>query len=70
MKEFKLILLLILGVIVVLLVVQNTAPVETRFLWLRVYVPAIIVLFVTAVAGFGAGILVALSIKDAKKSKT
>ena len=65
MKKPKLILLILLGVIVILLVVQNTALIETRFLWFKVEVPAIVVLFVTAVGGFVSGILVALFIKNA-----
>ncbi len=70
MKKFKLILLILLGVIVILLVVQNTALIETRFLWFRVEVPAIVVLFATAVGGFVSGILVALFIKNANKTTT
>lgn len=70
MKKAKLILLILLGVIVVLLVVQNTALIETRFLWFKVEVPAIVVLFVTAVGGFVSGILTALFIKNANTTTT
>jgi len=69
MKKVKLILLILLGVIVVLLVVQNTSLIEARFLWFKVEVPAIVVLFVTAVGGFVSGILVALFIKNANTTK-
>ena len=60
MKHFKLILLIIFAVIVLLLVVQNTALMQTRFLWMTVEFPAIVVLLVTALASFLSGILVAL----------
>ena len=70
MKNIKLILLIIFGAIVILLVVQNTALIETRFLWIKLEVPAIVVLFVTAVGGFVSGILVALFVKNANKTTT
>jgi len=68
MKNIKLFLFLLLSIILVLVVVQNTDPIQARFLWLTVEVPAIILLFVTAAGGFVSGLLVALLMKSREKS--
>ncbi len=60
MNRMKVVVLLMLSALLILLVAQNTALVETHFLWITVAVPAIALLFVTAAAGFVAGLLVAL----------
>ncbi|MDR9502236.1 MAG: LapA family protein [Desulfurivibrionaceae bacterium] len=68
MKSIKLTLLLVLVVALAALVFQNQEPWEVRFLWLSGDVPGIILLFLTAVAGFVAGITVALLMRrDAKQ---
>jgi uncharacterized integral membrane protein len=69
MKRLKLVLLWTLSLVLVLLIVQNTAPVQAHFLWLTAVVPAILLLFLTAAGGFIAGILVALLIERGAKSK-
>jgi uncharacterized integral membrane protein len=63
MKRVKLTVLLLISLGVVLVVIQNTAPVQARFLWMTAEVPAIVLLFVTAVGGFVAGLLAALLVK-------
>jgi len=68
MKNIKLFLFLLLSIILVLVVVQNTDPIQARFLWLTAEVPAIILLFVTAAGGFVSGLLVALLMKSREKS--
>ncbi len=60
MKRIKLAILLTVILALVLLVVQNTAPVNARFLWLSAEVPVILLLFLTTAGGFIAGLLVAL----------
>ncbi len=63
MRKVKLAVLLLIGLGVVSVVIQNTAPVQARFLWMTAEVPAIVLLFVTAVGGFVVGLLVALFLK-------
>ena len=67
MKSTKLVLLLVLAVTLAAVVLQNQAPWQVRFLWLTGEVPGIILLFLTAAAGFVAGITAAFLVKrDAK----
>lgn len=68
MKSIKLSLLLVLVLALAAVVLQNQEPWEVRFLWLSGDVPGIILLFLTALAGFVAGITVALLMRrDAKR---
>jgi uncharacterized integral membrane protein len=69
MIRMKMVLLWILSLVLVLLVVQNTAPVLAHFLWLKAEVPVILLLFLTAAGGFVSGILVALLIQSGAKQK-
>ena len=57
MKTIKLVLLLLLVLALMILVFQNQAPIEVRFLWMRGAVPAILLLFLTAASGFLLGLL-------------
>lgn len=69
MKKAKLVLLVTLSLALVLLVAQNTDPVHARFLWFTAEVPAIVLLFLTAVGGFVSGLLVALLVKTGARTK-
>jgi uncharacterized integral membrane protein len=60
MKTPKLVIILVISIALILIVVQNTAPIQARFLWLAAEVPAILLLFLTAAGGFALGLLVAL----------
>lgn len=66
-KSIKLALLLVLVVALAAVVLQNQAPWQVRFLWLTGEVPGIILLFLTAAAGFSVGITVALLLKHRAK---
>jgi uncharacterized integral membrane protein len=68
MKTFKLMFVLVLSLALVLLVAQNTAPVQGRFLWMTAEVPAVLLLFLTASGGFVAGLLVALLARGGSKN--
>ena len=68
MKSIKLLFLLIFTVFLALIVIQNTAPIQARFLWLTAEIPAIILLFVTATGGFVMGLLAALLMKSRAQS--
>ena len=60
MKGFKLVLLLVLVVILITAVLQNMQTVKASFLWMSAEMPAALLLLLTAVVGFAAGLLVAL----------
>jgi uncharacterized integral membrane protein len=63
MKSIKLVFLLTLVFALAALVVQNQVPWQVRFLWFSGEVPAIILFFLIAAAGFSAGIISALLVK-------
>jgi len=69
MKRTKIVILWILSLMLVLLVVQNTAYVRARFLWLTADVPVILLLSFTAAGGFVSGILVALLLRNKTRTK-
>jgi uncharacterized integral membrane protein len=58
MNKIKLISILVVGVALALLVMQNTAPVYVRFLWLAFETAGIVLLALTAFGGFILGVLV------------
>ncbi len=59
MRRIKPAILIVVGMILMLLVVQNTAPVQAHFLWMTAEVPVVVLLFVVAIGGFVSGLLVA-----------
>ncbi len=63
MNKAKLILMLVLVVLLALLIFQNTVPFPMRFLWFSGEVPAILLLFLTALGGFILGLITALLMK-------
>lgn len=67
MKNLKIIALLTLGVLLILIVVQNTAPVQARILWFEAELPVIVLLFVVAIGAFVAGILLSM-VRSKKKT--
>ena len=69
MKKGKLILLLVLAVLLLLTVLQNQEPFRIRFLWMTGEVPGVVLLFLTALAGFIMGLIAALLIKRNAKTK-
>lgn len=69
MKTLKVILIIAVSFALVLLVVQNRAPVQSHFLWFTAEVPSILLLFLTTAGGFIVGLLVALFVKSGVKSK-
>lgn len=60
MRTIKVVLLLVLAVSLAVVVLQNTAAVQVRFLWLSGEMPAVLLLLVTAAGGFVLGLLTAL----------
>ncbi|MCD4689755.1 MAG: lipopolysaccharide assembly protein LapA domain-containing protein [Desulfuromonadaceae bacterium] len=70
MQRVKISVLLLIGLGVVLIVIQNTAPVQARFLWMTAEVPVVVLLFVTTVGGFVSGLLAALFLKRDQISRS
>lgn len=63
MNTLKLVLLIVLVAALGLVIIQNQTAVETRFLWITVSMPAVLLLFLTASSGFVLGILASFFIK-------
>lgn len=62
MTKFKLIVLLVLSVLAIVLILQNTQAVETRLLFVTVTMPRAALLGLTLLLGFTCGILVAIAV--------
>lgn len=60
MKKLRLIVTLVLAVLVVIVVLQNTEAVETHLLFATVTMPRAVLLFTTVLVGFALGILTSL----------
>jgi uncharacterized integral membrane protein len=60
MGKVKIGAILALSLALILVVVQNTTPVQSRFLWFSAEVPAILLLVLTTAGGFILGLLVVL----------
>ncbi|MGA1790493.1 MAG: lipopolysaccharide assembly protein LapA domain-containing protein [bacterium] len=60
MKKAKLIIAVVLAVLCLIIVLQNTTSVETRFLFVTITMPRAVLLFSTAAIGFALGVLVSL----------
>ena len=60
MKKAKLIGVLIAAVLTVILILQNTQPVETMFLFMRVTMPNAVLLGLTLLVGISIGLLISL----------
>lgn len=67
MKTVKLIVIIALSLSLIILVIQNTETVESRFLWITVEMPVFTLLFLTAVVGLILGVVLTLFIQRNKK---
>ncbi len=68
MRDLKLIIASIVAILVVILVVQNTEPVETHLLFATVAMPHAVLIFISAAAGFALGVLLTMSMKSKRKN--
>lgn len=57
MKKAKLVLIIILIALGAIIVLQNTAEVETRILWYSITMPRAVLLLVTGIVGFAVGVI-------------
>ena len=69
MGKAKLITALVLVTITLIIVLQNTQPVETKILFLTVTMPRAALLGITMLIGLGAGILVSLGLVAKRSGK-
>ncbi|MDI6699320.1 MAG: LapA family protein [Candidatus Saccharicenans sp.] len=60
MRTARLIILIIVVILLAIIIIQNREPVKTHFLFATVEMPHILLLLITAAAGFVAGLMVAL----------
>ncbi len=58
MERFKIISIAILALLGVIIILQNTEPVETKLLFLSITMPRAILLMGTTLIGFALGVLV------------
>jgi len=68
MDKAKLIIALLIAIVTVIVVLQNTEAVETRLLFVTVTMPRVLMLFLMLVIGFILGIITSLS--RTRKNKT
>jgi uncharacterized integral membrane protein len=69
MAKARLIAALVLVAVALVVVLQNTQPVETRFLFVTVTMPRAALLALTMVAGIAIGILISLGFSARKARK-
>ena len=67
MQRFKLITAAILALLGVIIILQNTEPVETKFLFLSITMPRAVLLMGTTLIGFALGVLVSLFLQRNNK---
>ena len=64
MRKLKLAIVLVLSLILVLLVVQNTASVQAHFLGFTAEMSLVVLLFLTGAIGFIAGLVLGFLLKS------
>lgn len=67
MTKLKLIALLVLSVLAIVLILQNTQAVETRLLFATVTMPRAALLALTLLIGFTCGVLAAIAVAKRRK---
>ena len=61
MDKAKLIIALVVAIITLIIILQNTAVVETKLLFVTVSMPLVVLLFMTLLIGFILGVLGSIS---------
>lgn len=69
MERFKTILIAILALLGVIIILQNTTPVETKILFLTITMPRAILLMGTSLIGFSLGVLISFYFQRKGKTK-
>ena len=66
MNKVKLAIILVLVAVGAIIVLQNTAEVETHILWYTVAMPRALLLLVTGIVGFAIGVITCLGFSGRK----
>ncbi|MFI9654521.1 LapA family protein [Guyparkeria sp. GHLCS8-2] len=69
MGKAKLIAALVLVAVVLIIVLQNTQPVETRMLFMTLTMPRAALLAITMLIGVGVGMLIALGLSGRRRKR-
>ncbi len=69
MKRAKLIAFLVLAVLGIIILLQNTETVETKVLFITMTMPRAVLLFITTMVGFALGVLVSLILSKKDKPR-
>ena len=69
MKQAKFIAVIILALLCLIILLQNTATVETKILFITITMPRAVLLLTTTAIGFALGVLVSLILCKKQKSK-
>jgi len=67
MERYKTILIAVLTLLGIVIILQNTAPVETKFLFVSITMPRAVLLMATTLIGFALGVLVSFYFQRRKK---
>jgi putative membrane protein len=67
MERFKLVSIAVLVLLGVIIILQNTQPVETRILFMTITMPRAILLMGTTLIGFALGVLVSFLFQKKEK---
>lgn len=68
MRNWKIALSALLSVLLLVLILQNTEPVETRFLMITLIMPRAALLLLTGLVGFTIGLLVSLRLGSKRRA--
>ena len=60
MKKFKIVAVVVISILVLIVVLQNTQSVETKLLFASITMPRALLLFLTFLCGFVAGAILTL----------
>jgi putative membrane protein len=69
MHRFKMISTVVLALLGVIIILQNTEPVETRLLFLTITMPRAILLIGTTLIGFALGVLISFFFQRKEQPK-
>ena len=70
MERFKLVSIAVLVILGVIIILQNTQPVETRILLMTITMPRAILLMGTTLIGFALGVLVSFLFQKKERKGT
>jgi uncharacterized integral membrane protein len=62
MKKAKIIISIILIILGAIIILQNTAAVETKILFITITMPRAVLLLITGLVGYALGVITALSL--------